>query len=97
VQNIDAQNGNITLATKTKCYQTGLRATNANWMIKVPRNFAAKIKIRNNHFPADGHVRVYDEQSFGVDFTEAQFAVTKGQGVAVYQNDILMGGGWIDS
>jgi tRNA-specific 2-thiouridylase len=97
VKEIDVQSGDITLSSKKNCYQTRLRAANANWMMKVPQHFSAKVRIRNNHFPADGQITITDEDSFAVDFAEAQFAVTKGQGVAVYQNDILVGGGWIES
>ena len=97
VRRIDSQSGNITLSTKDNCTQTRLRAASANWMVPVPHQFSAKIKIRNNHFPADGLVTTYDDRTFSVDFNDPQFAVAKGQGVAVYQNEILMGGGWIES
>jgi tRNA-specific 2-thiouridylase len=96
VSHIDGKTGTITVSDKSRCYGQQLRAASANWMLPVKKQFSAKIKIRNNHFPAEAIVTIESDQSFRVLFNQPQFAITPGQGVAVYQNDILMGGGWIE-
>lgn len=75
-----------------------LVASRCNWVSIEPpaTRLRASARIRHRHCEvpalltpmAGGYVRV--------DFNEPQRAVTPGQGVAFYDDDLLLGGGWIE-
>lgn len=76
-----------------------LTASNVNWIaieeLKEPLRVEAKIRYKHQAAPAvvrpvEGGGRVE------VTFDEPQRAVTPGQAVVFYQEDLVVGGGWID-
>ena len=56
-----------------------------------------KAKIRYRHTPADATVVQIDEDTIRVTFDEPQRAITKGQAVVLYNEDVVIGGGAIIS
>lgn len=54
-------------------------------------------KIRYNHHPQPATLFVTGKDEIKVTFDEPQSAVTPGQAVVLFDNDIVLGGGWIDS
>jgi tRNA-specific 2-thiouridylase len=54
-------------------------------------------KIRYNAQPQPAVVRRSGEDQITVTFDESQSAVAPGQAVVCYDNDVVLGGGWIDS
>jgi tRNA-specific 2-thiouridylase len=54
-------------------------------------------KIRYNHQPVPATVEVTGRDELRVTFDDPQSAVTPGQAVVLFENDIVLGGGWIDS
>ena len=75
---------------------TRLTVRDMNWIsIAEPAEaIRAQVRIRNRHVPAPATLRVKDG-FVDVEFDEAQRAVTAGQGAAVYDGDLVLGGGWI--
>jgi tRNA-specific 2-thiouridylase len=73
-----------------------LRARRLNWIavdsLDVP--IRVKAKIRHRHEPADAEVRMDGDEAL-VSFDEPQRAITPGQAVVFYQDDVVVGGGWI--
>jgi len=55
-----------------------------------------RAKIRYNHAPQPAIVRMTGDDEIRVDFEHAQTAVTPGQAVVVYDDDLVLGGGWIE-
>ncbi len=53
----------------------------------------AKIRYRNEPSPAE--VRFTDEDRIQVEFEEPQYGVAPGQAVVLYDNNRVLGGGWI--
>ncbi|MCZ2149950.1 MAG: tRNA 2-thiouridine(34) synthase MnmA [Bryobacterales bacterium] len=75
-----------------------LIARNANWIafpeLTAPRR--ARVKIRNKHEAAPATVYPFEGSgSFRVLFDEPQRAVTPGQAAVLYDDDLVLGGGWI--
>ena len=53
-------------------------------------------QIRYRHAPAAGRVRALDGGRAELTFEAPQSAVTPGQAVVFYQEDAVVGGGWIE-
>jgi tRNA-specific 2-thiouridylase len=75
-----------------------LIARDANWIafpeLTAPRR--ARVKIRNKHEAAPATVYPFEDSgSFRVLFDEPQRAVTPGQAAVLYDDDLVLGGGWI--
>ncbi|MBN2333513.1 MAG: tRNA 2-thiouridine(34) synthase MnmA [Deltaproteobacteria bacterium] len=67
-----------------------------NWFIKPERCPASLwCQIRYRHQPAAAAVEFLDNGHLKVNFAEPQFAITPGQGAALYDDGCLLGGGWI--
>jgi tRNA-specific 2-thiouridylase len=73
-------------------------ASGMNWIsIEAPaREVRAAVRIRNKHTPAWATVEPLGADRIRVRFDEPQRAVTPGQGAVLYQDDLVLGGGWID-
>jgi tRNA-specific 2-thiouridylase len=77
-----------------------LTASKVNWLsIEAPGEpLCAEVKIRNKHVAAAATVAAIDGGArVEVVFDEPQRAVTPGQAAVFYQDDLVLGGGWIDS
>lgn len=74
-----------------------LSASNLNWIAfeRPDRDFAAEVKIRYSAKPAAARVIVSGGQAEVV-FDEPQRAVTPGQAVVFYRQDLVLGGGTIE-
>jgi tRNA-specific 2-thiouridylase len=53
------------------------------------------IKIRHRHEPAPAVIEKIGEDEILVTFDESQRAITPGQAAVFYQDDVVVGGGWI--
>ena len=75
----------------------GLVADKINW-ISIPsltRSKKVKAQIRNRHQAADATIFPGKSGSVSVQFNNPQRAITPGQAVVFYQDDLVIGGGWI--
>jgi tRNA-uridine 2-sulfurtransferase len=87
----------VVVGPKTALEQTTLTASGVNWILDPPtqgRRVAAQ--IRHRHRPAPASVRAVGDDRAELMFDEPQIAVTPGQAVVFYENDVVVGGGWID-
>lgn len=76
-----------------------LTARDANWIAfpNLTAPMRVKVKIRNKHDSAPATVYpLEDSKRFRVRFDEPQRAVTPGQAAVLYDDEVVVGGGWIE-
>ena len=97
VQRIDAASNRIIVSDDDALLTREFVAEQINWVAREPgiEPFRAKTKIRYLHQPGEAEVIPLTEYSVKVIFTENQRAITPGQSVVFYQDDIVLGGGYI--
>lgn len=97
VVNVDARNNRIVLGEEDKLYNRGLEAEKLSW-VNPPEQDDMRVnaKIRYRHGEEPALVRIDKESEVArVEFDTPQRAITPGQAVVFYQEDMLIGGGWI--
>lgn len=78
-------------------YSRELRARNIN-LISVPdlrQPLRVTAKIRHRHEPASALAEQIAGGELRLTFDESQRAITPGQAVVLYQDEVVVGGGWI--
>jgi len=97
VVQIEPNSRTVTVGRRSSLEKPGLLASKFHWHIEaaeIPTACLAQIRARHKAVPAivepleDGRARVI--------FDQPQSAVTPGQVVAIYQENSLLGGGWIE-
>jgi len=109
VVDIDPRQNKVTLGDKDQLLKTKLIAHQIN--ILAPRaeltsvsrsanesaiGLKCQAKIRYNHPPQPATVFRTGDDELTVTFDDAQSAITPGQAVVCYDNDVVLCGGWID-
>ncbi len=74
-----------------------LRATKLNWIAVdgVCEPMRVSVKIRNKHQAAPAMLEKTGTDEVLATFDDPQRAITPGQAAVFYDNDIVVGGGWI--
>jgi tRNA-specific 2-thiouridylase len=75
-----------------------LTASQVNWVAgELPVDWQhVTAQIRYKHTAAPARVRALDTARVEAEFDVAQTAITPGQAVVFYDDDVCLGGGWID-
>jgi tRNA-specific 2-thiouridylase len=101
VADIDPAANRVTLAGREALLKQTLVARQLNLLDGRLRGATAPVpctaKIRYNHDPQPATAMVTGDDELTVRFDEPQSAITPGQAVVLYDGDIVLGGGWIDS
>jgi tRNA-specific 2-thiouridylase len=106
VVDIDPTTRRVTLGDKEHLLHGGLVARQINLLstaLSVGSERRVWAKIRYNHEPQRGHLKVTGADEIEVRFDEAQSAITPGQAVVCYEEkeegtsgDVVLAGGWIE-
>ena len=79
-------------------FKDSLKAINVSWVAGNPpsfKNFKCKAKVRYRQQDQSCNVIINDDDSIDVTFDEPQRAITPGQSIVLYNDDICLGGGII--
>ena len=99
VQRIDSTSHRVIVGDDTSLYKTELTVEHVNWIGMAPpeagERFEALAKIRYLHQPGPAEITALPDGSVHIIFKDKQRAITPGQSVVFYDNDILLGGGII--
>jgi tRNA-specific 2-thiouridylase len=103
VLSLDAAAQRVVVGPKSSLERTTLTASSVNWMTSEPPGplrVTAQIRHRHQAAPATvrpvGAGRSTPSAQAELHFDAPQIAVTPGQAVVFYQDDVVLGGGWID-
>jgi tRNA-specific 2-thiouridylase len=89
----------VVVGPRSSLERTTLTASEVNWIGDTPRRggaLRATVQIRHRHLPAAATVRALDGARAEVTFDTPQIAITPGQAVVFYDEDVVVGGGWIE-
>ncbi|MCF7886400.1 MAG: tRNA 2-thiouridine(34) synthase MnmA [Candidatus Marinimicrobia bacterium] len=92
----DAENNKIIVTERENLFARGLIANNINMFKNIRRDtkYRAKAKIRKNQQEVDVNYRLI-EDCLKVEFKNPMVAVTPGQSLVLYNDDLVIGGGII--
>jgi tRNA-specific 2-thiouridylase len=104
VVKIVPETNTIIVGDKKDVYSKSCIVDEVNWIgierLNLGETLNASVKIRYLHKPAEATITPafsIHNSSFSIQFTEPQMAITPGQAAVFYQDDIVLGGGWIRS
>lgn len=98
VVDIDAAARQVIVGEKQHLSVAGCRVFDVNWLVEPPSGtFAAACRIRYRHHEVASTITLLDDGLVQVAFDEPQTGVTPGQAAVFYQEDLVIGGGWISS
>ena len=101
VTDIDPATNRVTVGEKESLMKRTLTVRQINLLSsRLSRDVGAvrcQAKIRYNHEPQPATASVIGDGELMVRFDDEQSAITPGQAVALYDGDVLLGGGWIES
>lgn len=97
VIDLDPRQNRVVVGEDTDLDQTEFAVERCNWIPyeKPPEEIAATVKIRYNHAGTPAVIRPQSDGTAHIRLLEAQRAITPGQACVFYQDDLVLGGGWI--
>jgi len=96
VKSINAKKNTITISKKNDLYKKECYVSNINWLINEPKlPISIYSQIRYNSKKVDSTISLKNDRIY-VEFNEPQLAITPGQSIVFYIEDILIGGGIIE-
>lgn len=97
VNKIDAKKNAVLVGSNDRVFQKSLICVDNNFifMDKFENNFNVEAKIRYGSKPSKATVFVEGEDKLKVVFDDDQRAITPGQAVVFYEDDVVLGGGTI--
>ncbi len=102
VVRIEPDTRRVVIGLHDELAQSELTAAEANWLTDpvvddaTAQTFRAQVKIRYRSRPADAAVERLPNDRFRVCFDQPCHGVAPGQAAVCYQQDRVLGGGWIE-
>ncbi len=96
VKKIDPITNQVMVGGKQDLLSETAEVHGINWIVEPPSStFQAYTRIRYRHKEAPSTITLISSTKALVRFEEPQSAVTPGQGAVFYDNDLVLGAGWI--
>lgn len=97
VVEVDAGSRRVVVGERLALERSSLTASEVSWIIPPKaETVTAQCRIRYRHAPVPCTIGLLPEGRAGVEFAAPERGVTPGQVVAFYDDDELLGGGWIE-
>jgi len=98
VISLDKATNAAVVGRKEETFRKELIVSQTNWVsiksLDIPME--VKVRIRNQHQESPARIIPLSEGRVGVEFFKPQMAVTPGQAAVFYDEDTVVGGGWIE-
>jgi tRNA-specific 2-thiouridylase len=97
VVDLDPIERRVIVGPESALYSDSFLVTDCNWIAFEipPEKFRAVVKIRYNHTGVEAIVQPIDPTTVFVKPSQPQRAITPGQAAVFYNEEIVLGGGWI--
>lgn len=99
VNRIDPENNTVHLGSKAEAESIAFLVDSCNWL--VPESYImgedVDVQIRYNHEAKPAKISRVSEDMVRVEFKDPEDAITPGQSAVFYQNEVVVGGGIINS
>ncbi len=96
VVRIDPNTGTVHTGPREQLGRRGALVQNVRWLCPVPNEgVRAQVQIRHHSQPRPAWVTPVGDSEVNVLFDEPQYGVAPGQAGVFYQDDVVLGGGWI--
>jgi len=96
VISIDPVTGDVILGSERSAHRKFLEVKLLNQFMPLIEGKTYRVRIRQNHDPAEASVQKMEGQNLLVSFKEPQWAPAPGQIAAFYEKDVLLAGGIIN-
>ncbi|HLG87588.1 MAG TPA: tRNA 2-thiouridine(34) synthase MnmA [Alphaproteobacteria bacterium] len=99
VVGLDAERARVVVGPKEALARDRVLLSNVNWLVRVAigEPIACAVKLRSAQAAAEAVVTPGENGSAIVDLATPQYGVAPGQACVFYQDDRVLGGGWIRS
>jgi tRNA-specific 2-thiouridylase len=96
VVRVEPESRTVVIGPATALYSTAVVVSDQNWLGTPPRaGQEVSVQIRHRGRGAAGRIEELDEERVVIRLFEPHRAVTPGQSAAIYEGDVLLGGGRI--
>jgi tRNA-specific 2-thiouridylase len=97
VLHLDNEKNRLVIGSKSELAATECMTTRINWIgIEPPdKSISVQTRIRYRHKEADSILTPLGPDTVRVCFSKPQYAITPGQAAVFYQDERVLGGGWI--
>jgi tRNA-specific 2-thiouridylase len=97
VIDLDRGRNRVTVGRSEELLRRRCLVREVNWIgsVREGESIEAAVRIRNKHVPALARIESRSGGEAMVEFVEAQRAITPGQAAVFYEDDEVLGGGWI--
>ncbi len=98
VNGLDTVNRTVTVGSLAELHRDTLMAGQINWIVPPPSAvFQATCQVRYRQQPVECTVKLLEANRASVHFAQPLRGIAPGQAVVFYQQDLVLGGGWIES
>ncbi len=96
VLKIDAKKNKLVVGSKENLKKYKIYLKNINMINKnINNSFKADVKIRSGEKKINAIIKIISEKNGVVELVKPEFGIAPGQACVFYENDQLLGGGWI--
>ena len=96
VTHIDPANNRITVGTKKELERANCVVGQVTWSLDVKESTRADVQIRYRHQSVPAKIVKINDSRVRVEFDQPQISVAPGQSAVFYQEDCVIGGGWLE-
>ncbi len=96
VTHIDPVNNRITVGPKKELQRADCTVAQVNWCLDTADSTRADVQIRYRHHGVPATITKLDDSRARIEFEEPQISIAPGQSAVFYQDDCVIGGGWLE-